>query len=265
MATTQGFQFRSDDQHSVAGTNLWEGLVRQDKAEKLNNVYYYKQQENKQSNKDQLSVIEPSNSIKEGVDIVFEQNPKLQRIGNKQLYSQYLDTIFPDSKVKDIVYHFSNVKIDKPNKEKFSLSANINRRKGFFGISRNINPGNNFANIEGSIPHAVLFNMKNPDFGDFSILPPVVAKDETKDSAIIKQRGDINYYSVFEPEQIYILGSKQDIEGFKDYVNTNQAKQSDITTNFEQYFPDYAYLNGDERQVFIKGVESGDITITCTK
>jgi hypothetical protein len=36
------------------------------------------------------------------------------------------------SKVKDIVYHFSTVKIDKPNKEKFTLSANINRRKGFF-------------------------------------------------------------------------------------------------------------------------------------
>ena len=128
-----------------------------------------------------------------------------------------------ESHVKDIVYHFSNVKIDKPNKEKFSLSANINRRKGFFGISKNINPGNNFANVEGSIPHAMLFNMKNPDFGDFSILPPVVAKDKTKDSAIIKQRGDINYYSVFEPEQIHILGSEQDIEGFKSYVN-NKSK-----------------------------------------
>jgi hypothetical protein len=122
------------------------------------------------------------------------------------------------SKVKDIVYHFSTVKIDKPNKEKFSLSANINRRKGFFGISKNINPGNNFANVEGTIPHAMLFDMKNPDFGDFSIIPPIVAKDDSKDSAIIKQRGDIDYYSVFEPEQIHILGSKQDIEGFKKFV-----------------------------------------------
>jgi hypothetical protein len=134
-----------------------------------------------------------------------------------QLYSQYLDTIFPDSKVKDIVYHFSNVKIDKPDKEKFSLSANINRRKGFFGISKNINPGNNFANVEGTIPHAMLFDMKNPDFGDFSIIPPIVAKDDSKDSAIIKQRGDVNYYSVFEPEQIHILGNKSDIEGFKKF------------------------------------------------
>jgi hypothetical protein len=60
MASQQGFQFRSDDQHSVAGTNLWESLVRQDKAEKLSGVYYYKQQENKQSNQEQLSVVDQS-------------------------------------------------------------------------------------------------------------------------------------------------------------------------------------------------------------
>ena len=148
----------------------------------------------------------------------------------QQLYSQYLDTIFPDSKVRDIVYHFSNTKIDKPDKEKFSLSANINRRKGFFGINKNVNPGNNFANVEGTISHAMLFNMKNPDFGDFSVLPPIVAKNETKDSAIIKQKGDINYYAVFEPEQIHILSSKADIQGFKDFVskkiNNNKADES---------------------------------------
>ena len=161
---------------------------------------------------------------------IFNQNPELSKIGTLEQYAIYLDTIFPDSKVKDIVYHFSNVKIDKPNKEKFSLSANINRRKGFFGISENINPGNNFANVEGSIPHAMLFNMKNPDFGDFSILPPVVAKDETKDSAIIKQRGDINYYSVFEPEQIHILGNKQDVKGFKEFVSGKSDIQYQLTS-----------------------------------
>ena len=176
------------------------------------------------------SQIPASNIIKPGIEEVFEVNPELAEIGTQEQYSQYLDTIFPDSKVKDIVYHFSATKIQKPNKEKFSLSANINRRKGFFGIDKNINPGINFANIEGTISHAMLFDMKNPDFGDFSIVPPVTAKDETKDSAIIKQRGDINYYAVFEPEQIHILGSKQDIERFKDFV---QGKQFQKLTDFE--------------------------------
>lgn len=43
--------------------------------------------------------------IKEGVDFVFEQNPAIAEVGTKEQYSQYLDTIFPESKIKDIVYH----------------------------------------------------------------------------------------------------------------------------------------------------------------
>ena len=35
-------------------------------------------------------------SIKEGVDFVFEQNPELSKIGSRQQYSQYLNTVFPD-------------------------------------------------------------------------------------------------------------------------------------------------------------------------
>lgn len=173
----------------------------------------------------------------EGIDFVFSQSPELASVGSKAQYLQYLSTIFKTSKVKDIVYHFSNTKIDKPDKEKFSLSANINRRKGFFGINKNVNPGNNFANVEGTISHAMLFNMKNPDFGDFSVLPPIVAKNETKDSAIIKQKGDINYYAVFEPEQIHILSSKKDLEMFRNFINftkSEYAKYGDI-----QQFKDY--------------------------
>ena len=45
--------------------------------------------------------------VKEGVEDLFESNPELANIGTQTQYSQYLDTIFPDSKVKDIVYHFS--------------------------------------------------------------------------------------------------------------------------------------------------------------
>lgn len=192
--------------------------------------------------------------IKKGVPELFDANPELASIGTQEQYSQYLDTIFPDSKVKDIVYHFSNVKIDTPNKEKFSLSANINRRKGFFAINKNVNPGNNFANVEGTILHLMLFNMRNPDYGDFSIVPPVVAKDETKDSAIIKQRGDIFYYAVFKPEQIHILGSKQDIKGFKEFVSKQTSPTSKTVSKgikVEQYTitekgGKYFYENGNE-------------------
>ncbi len=43
-------------------------------------------------------------TLKPGVQEVFNLNPELASIGTAEQYSQYLDTIFPDSKVKDIVY-----------------------------------------------------------------------------------------------------------------------------------------------------------------
>jgi hypothetical protein len=43
----------------------------------------------------------------------YKFSPKNLKQQALQLYSQYLDTIFPDSKVKDIVYHGSNQKINQ--------------------------------------------------------------------------------------------------------------------------------------------------------
>ena len=40
----------------------------------------------------------------EGIDFVFSQSPELASIGSKAQYLQYLSTIFPNSKVKDIAY-----------------------------------------------------------------------------------------------------------------------------------------------------------------
>ena len=47
---------------------------------------------------------QPVGEIKEGVLELFESNPELASIGTPEQYSEYLSTIFPNSKVKDIVY-----------------------------------------------------------------------------------------------------------------------------------------------------------------
>jgi len=49
--------------------------------------------------------VEERVSVKLGVAEIFESNPELATIGTLELYSQYLDTIFPNSKEKDIFYH----------------------------------------------------------------------------------------------------------------------------------------------------------------
>jgi len=43
--------------------------------------------------------------VKPGVQELFDSNPELAKIGNVQQYSQYLNNIFHNNQVKDIVYH----------------------------------------------------------------------------------------------------------------------------------------------------------------
>lgn len=45
--------------------------------------------------------------VKKGVTNIFNENPELATIGTEAEYSNYLDSIFPESKVKDIVYRGS--------------------------------------------------------------------------------------------------------------------------------------------------------------
>ena len=59
-----------------------------------------------------------NNSIKEGITEVFESYPELTNIGTQEQYSQYLDTIFPDSEVKDILWHSTVDIFDKYSKSK---------------------------------------------------------------------------------------------------------------------------------------------------
>ena len=39
---------------------------------------------------------------------LFTDNPILAKIGTPKQYAEYLNTIFPSSNVKDIVYHGTN-------------------------------------------------------------------------------------------------------------------------------------------------------------
>jgi len=72
---------------------------------------------------------EGGNKIKEGIDFIFEQNPELAQIGTEKQYSEYLDTIFPGSKIKDVVYHGTN-----ENFESFDENIKGKRQEhgGFF-------------------------------------------------------------------------------------------------------------------------------------
>lgn len=206
--------------------------------------------------------------VVEGLEAQISPKQKQQA---QQLYSQYLDTIFPDSEVKDIYLHQTNIDFKDIGFDKNKIGSNTNNN-GYYGYGfyfvkdagTPIDGGwGGFASAPiayGEIEMPVILNIKKIKNGITTI-----QKDPKKLTAKLKKEGydSINAPDglvVFEPEQIHILGSKADIQGFKAFVNNTNTLQ-----NFEQYFPDYSYLNEEERIVFIKGIESGDLTITCTK
>lgn len=149
------------------------------------------------------------NKIKD-LNTLLQQKQQAQ-----QLYSQYLDTIFPDSKVKDIVYHGTNSEFDKFQKDKeIYLALDKSISEGY--SQKNPNAG------KGKVLN-ILMNIKNPvesviDDGTYNKY--LEEKNKNFDGIIAKGfQNQVLEYIVFEPEQIHILGNKQDIEGFKDFVD----------------------------------------------
>lgn len=139
----------------------------------------------------------------------FEITPQ-QKQQALQLYSQYLDSIFPNSQVKDIVYHGAALKFDKFNKSNLPDS----------GIYFDKNKATAYGYGDVLIP--AILNSSGYYYG--GNLNRVNSKQirENGETGLTNGSGNI----VFEPEQIHILGNKKDIEGFKEF--TTQEKETQI-------------------------------------
>ena len=157
----------------------------------------------------------------------YEVTPE-QKQQAQQLYSQYLDTIFPDSKVKDIVYHGTDANFDNFDKKYFGFKEYFG---GFhFGTKRAAKT----RIIESSSKNIlnVLLNITNinreidESYGQ-QVWDTIIKENKVKgfDGIVYSNQYEDVYkdsYIVFEPEQIHILGSKQDIQGFKEFIGKSK-------------------------------------------
>lgn len=164
------------------------------------------------------------------INDIFEIYPELKTIGTPQQYSQYLNTIFPNSKIKNIVYHGTMEHL-VPTDGKF---------KGYVTYFTDVK---NYAqtvgaNVNKKIVSAVI-DIKNPYIAPSEIAdvpkeihdtdeytnPRIIKSSNNKyDSVIGIDAGqkEGRTIAVFEPEQIHVLGSKYDIEQFKKFVSLNK-------------------------------------------
>jgi len=76
-----------------------------------------------------------SSEVKKDVSEVFQEAPELASIGTERQYSEYLDSVFPDSKVKDIVYHGSPYSFTEFSKKELGKTTGAASAKEAFFFS----------------------------------------------------------------------------------------------------------------------------------
>ena len=104
----------------------------------------------------------------EGIDFVFSQSPELASIGSKTQYLEYLSTIFPNSKVKDIVYHISDkTLIPKKGQLHFYTDFSTRNSKNYkFHILKNVE--SKLINKETDEKNSILNSAENYIFDNFN-------------------------------------------------------------------------------------------------
>jgi len=169
---------------------------------------------------------------------IFDSFNVLSKYGNIQDYMEYLNTIFPNSKVKEIVYHGGTLNPDDRGKDSFTgefggkhgiyFTGSKSRAKSY------LKSGNNDYRSKSQIYFSLL-NIERPldkkiwtkwKFGADTITDKGLEqmKENNSDGIIVtdflsKFTQYNTQYVVLNINQVYILGSNKDIEGFKKYMN----------------------------------------------
>jgi len=181
----------------------------------------------------QTSEVELNKWKRKDIEDLFDENPSLKKIGSVEEYNAYLKSVFPNSKVDYFLYHGTDVKFDVFDKSRQNKNTDPNFISEGFWFTRTKERARDF----GSNVKIVVLNQENPykksgrlnEKGFYEYADQVddikAAKKAGNDSAILDINeggldGDapVTEHVVFEPKQIHELGSKKDIQGFKDFV-----------------------------------------------
>lgn len=245
----EGVSLESDsfDKMEPSATRVWEKLADKGLAVKGKNSYQFKPIEETQS----------ASKIKD----VYTSNTELSKIGTIKDYSNYVQSIFPDSKVKNVVYHSSNIDFDVFDKNKISSrkeGAPEGGDVGAFGRGIYFTPNLDYSKTYGKNLKSVVLDIKNPKiilnneandklyqnksikdlWGDYdSVIYKVTDWEAVSKSGVhssIEEFNSIGLGKNNKPEvvdiavddinKIHILGSNQDVQDFQKWKKAGGAQ-----------------------------------------
>ena len=231
-----GVELEKEFQGKGFGTKVYLALANKlaKESKTLKSEAFGKQDINDSANRVWKSLLDKGLAVDKGK--YFEVVPTItpqQKQQALQAYSQYLDTIFPNSKVKDIVYHGTHTKFDKFEKGHKNHDGRKTKTEGFHLIAA-VDKKYYKEKYKGLI--AAILDFKNPVSANDGNYESALEYLSQRDIAEFKSKGfdsGIKFindedssleYVAFEPEQIHILGNKQDVEGFKTFMETAPAE-----------------------------------------
>lgn len=184
---------------------------------------------------------EPLNmEVNSSIIEVFEENPELSKIGTLEQYARYLATVFPDSKLREILYHWARTPFDVYDKSKReAASSDLGE---YLNVSLDKEAWRNYAesnNKKSPVLQRYLINLKNPYYtvdyyaDKLGYNSKKNAEDawfedviESTYDGIIENDGE--QIAIFNEENILKLGSSKDVEGFKNFINSTSSIENDI-------------------------------------
>jgi hypothetical protein len=191
---------------------------------------------------------------KASIDFVFKQQSKLQELGSAEEYSEYIKNIFPDSSLDSIFFHGGRKGIESfksPDDPEFKQNKGIGSGTKEHGIYFTADKSLAWQYTRGHPRsdrkiYPVMLNMKNPKrtnawfalnirkafnkevFNPQSITDNDYKKLVSAGHDSILWQGERGEAIVFKPEQIHILGSEKDIEGFRKWKDNQILQNNEI-------------------------------------
>ncbi|WNH10021.1 hypothetical protein [Thalassobellus suaedae] len=166
---------------------------------------------------------------KNEIDRVFKENSELSNIGTKKQYKEYLLSVFPNSKIQNILYRAGNF-----NSELIFTTPDYEYSKALYFGEVKVNS----VLLDINNPYVItdIYNGEKDNPNNINNINDSIVVNIKGVRKVDPTNAEIYEVAVKDKKKIHVLASKQDIDGFKKFVNpkdntnTEQASQASVKT-----------------------------------